>query len=354
MNLDILLPVLCLAILSCTLLYSAGDGFKPWAWKQIMYFVCSLFIAIFIANIEAMKLYKFAYLIYGFSLCMLVSIFVFGRVVMGARRWISLGFFNLQPSEFAKVGLVLGMARIFQSISVYKRILEPKLLMPIIMIFLPFGLITLQPDLATGTTVLALGFGICFLNGIRMEVIVMTLGLLVVSLPVAWSLLHDYQKLRVLNFLDPSRDPLGSGYSVTQSKIAIGSGGLFGKGLMKGTQSHLNFLPEHQTDFIFTILAEEFGLIGCLIAIVCYIYIIGYGAKVALRSNSIFCKTIALGSSFIIFMHCFINSAMTMGLLPVAGIPMPLLSYGGSSIVASMICIGLMLHADANRNKEWY
>ena len=269
---------------------------------------------------------------------------------MGAQRWIDLGIIQLQPSELMSVALVLALARYFHCLSEGSITKFRFLLLPALMIILPVALVLKQPDLGTAAVLLFDGIALLFLAGVRLRVFGYICVAASISLPLIWRWLRDYQKNRIYTFLDPNSDPLGAGYHILQSKIALGSGGLFGKGFLLGTQSHLNFLPEKQTDFIFTTLAEEFGLIGGLVLIALYIAMIAYGFAVALRSRNHFGRLLALGIVTNFFLYVFINIAMVTGMLPVVGIPLPLISYGGTAMLTVMLGFGLLMSVYVDRD----
>ena len=272
---------------------------------------------------------------------------------MGAQRWINFGFFKLQPSELMKIALVLALARFFhtsslQSIESIKGII-PALLLALV----PAGLIIIQPDLGTGLMLLFTTTAIFFAIGVQLWKFAIVAVCGIVLMPIAWMFLHDYQRDRVLTFLNPERDPLGAGYHIIQSKIALGSGGVFGKGFLKGTQSHLNFLPEKHTDFIFTMLSEEWGMIGAVFVILVNFCIIAYGYSFAMKSTSYFGKVVAIGLTTNYFLYVSINTAMVLGLIPVVGIPLPLISYGGTVMLSIMASFGILLSVYINRHIQF-
>ena len=269
---------------------------------------------------------------------------------MGAQRWIDLGVVQLQPSELMKIALVLALARFFHGVS-YEEVGNPlNLLVPLLLIALPAVLVLRQPDLGTALMMLAGSGAIFFLAGVRIWKFMLVIAAGLGAIPIAWQFLRGYQKQRILTFLDPESDPLGSGYHILQSKIALGSGGMFGKGFLKGSQSHLNFLPEKQTDFIFTMLAEEFGMVGGLAMLGLYVLTIGYGFAIAIRCRSQFGRLVAMGVTTTLFLYLFINVAMVMGLIPVVGVPLPLISYGGTAMLTMMIGLGLLLGVSIHRD----
>jgi rod shape determining protein RodA len=262
---------------------------------------------------------------------------------MGGQRWLNLYIFNLQPSELMKIGLILALARYFHSLSPEETQQTKKLILPLLMIFIPALLVLKQPDLGTAVMLCISGVIIVFLSGVQIWKFFVAGGIVLASLPLLWNKLHAYQQKRILVFLNPELDPSHSGYHVLQSKIALGSGGLLGKGYMQGTQSHLNFLPEKQTDFIFTMFSEEWGMVGATVLIILYAMTVFYGYQIALSSRNRFVSLLSLGVISIFFFYMFINISMVMGLVPVVGVPLPLVSYGGTSMITVLFSFGLML-----------
>ncbi|MDI9350029.1 MAG: rod shape-determining protein RodA [Candidatus Symbiobacter sp.] len=325
------------------LLSASGGNFDPWALKQIIRFAVGFALMITVAVTNIKFWLRTAWLIYGVGLFLLVAVKLQGSVEMGAQRWLDLGIMKLQPSELMKLGFVLVVARYVDSrgADFSGRLLS--LVVPIFLLLLPISLIIIQPDLGTAVIFVIATFLLLFVAGLSWRIIGTLSAMVTVAAPFAWHFLHDYQKERILVFLDPSRDPLGTGYNIIQSKIALGSGGLTGKGYMLGTQSHLNFLPEKQTDFIFTMLGEEFGLLGGLALLLIYAVLFVYGFSIATRAASRFGRLVALGVTFFLFLNVFVNVAMVMGMIPAKGVPLPFVSYGGSSLVVMMIGIGLMM-----------
>lgn len=334
------------------MLYSAANGdFDPWASRQMMRFGAGLVLMLMVAMVDIRFWFRHAYLIYLLALALLITVEVMGVIGMGARRWVDLGLFQLQPSEIMKIALILALARYFHGIAHEDIGRIPLLIVPALMTILPAVLIVRQPDLGTAALIMMLATAILFLAGVRIWKFMLGFALLVAAVPIAWSfLLHDYQRQRILTYLNPERDPLGAGYHIMQSKIALGSGGVFGKGFMQGTQSHLNFLPERQTDFIFTMLAEEFGLIGCLILVSLYIFILAYGVAISLRARSQFGRLVGMGVIVTFFLYIFINIAMVTGLIPVVGVPLPLVSYGGTALLSLLFSFGLLISVYIHRD----
>jgi rod shape determining protein RodA len=345
------LTILAVSSIGFVMLYSAAGGdWDPWASRQISRFAMGFAIMIAVATVDVRFWMKAAYPFYALSVVLLVAVDLMGEVGMGAQRWLDLGFVQIQPAELAKISIVLVVARYFHGMN-YEQIGNPLYLVwPILLTLVPALLIFKQPKLGTTLVVLATTAIIFFMAGVRMWKFILVAVSAAGAVPVAWSLLRDYQRQRVLTFLNPESDPLGAGYHIIQSKIALGSGGIWGKGLGGGTQSHLQFLPEKQTDFIFTMLSEEFGFVGGLVLIGLYTVIVLYGLAIALRARSQFGRLVAVGLLSGIYLNALINMAMVMGLVPVVGEPLPLVSYGGTSMLTLLfgfgILIGVYVHRD--------
>ncbi len=331
------------------MLYSAAQGWDPWASRQMTRFGVGLALMLVIALIDIRIWMRYAYVIYFAGLALLVAVEMAGATGMGAQRWISLGGFNLQPSEIMKIVLVLGLARYFHGIGLEDIGRLRYLVVPLAMILAPAALVLRQPDLGTAIMLLLGGAAILFVVGVRLWKFAVVIALGLGALPVVWSVLRPYQRRRILTFLDPESDPLGAGYHILQSKIALGSGGVAGKGFLLGTQSQLNFLPERHTDFVFTMLAEEFGLIGGLALLSLYFLMLAYAVAVSLRVRNQFGRILGIGVCFTVFLYVFINVAMVMGLVPVVGVPLPLISYGGTAMLSVLIGFGLLLSASIHR-----
>jgi rod shape determining protein RodA len=349
------LLIVLITMIACVgfaMLYSAANGnIDPWASRQMYRYGAGLGLMLLIALIDIRAWLRHAYLIYGAALLLLVAVEVMGVVGMGARRWVDLGVIQLQPSEVMKIALVLALARFYHGMPMEEIGRIRWLLVPAALILVPVALVMRQPDLGTAILLMATATAILLLAGVRLWKFAVALGAVLLAIPLAWRfMLHGYQKDRVLTYLNPERDPLGAGYHIMQSKIALGSGGVFGKGFMQGTQSHLAFLPERQTDFIFTMLAEEFGLVGCIGLLSLYILVIAYGYAIAIRSRSQFGRLLATGVITTFFLYLFINMAMVMGLIPVVGVPLPLVSYGGTSMISLLIGFGLLLSVYVHRD----
>ncbi len=351
MNWLLVVLVTLIAATGCLMLYSAANGdWSPWAYRHAIRFAVGLVVMLAIALVDIRFWMRTAYLGYVVALVLLALVEVMGEIGMGAQRWIDLGVFQLQPSEVMKIALVLALARYFHGLT-YEEVGNPlNLVAPILMVGLPAALVLRQPDLGTALMMVAGAGAIFFLAGVRLWKFIAVLVAGIAAVPIVWQFLRGYQKQRILTFLDPESDPLGSGYHILQSKIALGSGGMFGKGFLKGSQSHLNFLPEKQTDFIFTMLAEEFGMVGGLALIGLYVSVLAYGFAIAIRSRSQFGRLIALGVTTTLFLYLFINVAMVMGLIPVVGVPLPMISYGGTAMLTMMIGLGLLLGVSIHRD----
>jgi rod shape determining protein RodA len=348
---DLIALVTVIACLGFAILYSAANGsLQPWSEKQMTRFAVAFVPMIAAALIDIRHWYRGSYWIYGAALALIVGVDLRGFVGMGAQRWIDLGVIQLQPSELMNIAMVLALARYYHAISTEAAGRISALLVPAILIVVPVLLVLKEPDLGTAVMLLVNGTMLLFLAGVRLWVFAAGAASAAAAAPLAWSMLRDYQKIRLRTFLDPNTDPLGAGYHILQSKIALGSGGLFGKGFLLGTQTHLSFLPEKQTDFIFTILAEEFGLIGGLTLLVLYAIVVAYAFAIALRSRNQFGRLVGLGLATNFFLYVFINTAMVVGLLPVVGVPLPLISYGGSAMVTIMLGFGLLMNVSIHRD----
>lgn len=332
-------------------LYSAAQGsLEPWAIKQMVRFGMGIGIMIVVGIIDLRLWMRHAYTLYLISMVLLVLVEVKGTIGMGAQRWIDLGFIQLQPSEIMKIALILSLARYFHGATLQDVGRPLFLIPPLIMVLAPMALVLKQPDLGTAMMLLMSSGAIFFMAGVRLWKFGVLLAGGLGAIPIAWQFLHEYQRKRVLVFMNPDADPLGSGYHITQSKIALGSGGLFGKGYMSGTQSKLNFLPEKQTDFIFTMYGEEWGMIGGLFLLGLYVLLIAYGYAIALRCRSQFGRLVGLGITTTFFLYFFINTAMVMGLVPVVGVPLPLISYGGTAMLSLLFGWGLVMSAYIHRD----
>jgi len=352
LNFVLVFFIIVLASIGFSALYSAAGAFDPWASKQMLRFGVGMIGMFIIAMISTTWWYQLSYPIYIIGFIMLLIVEIMGHTGMGAQRWINLGFIQLQPSEFMKIAVIMALAKYFHHASSEDMKSLRFLFIGSLLIITPVALVLLQPDLGTSLMIVAGGLSIFFLAGAPLWIFI-TGGLTtILSLPIAWYFMHDYQKSRVLTFLNPERDPLGAGYHITQSKIALGSGGLEGKGFMEGSQSRLNFLPEKQTDFIFTLWAEEWGFLGGVFLLSIIAIILWKCVSIALKCRHVFTKLMALGLTVNFFLYVFINIAMVMGLIPVVGAPLPLVSYGGTSMLAALTAFGLILSCQIHRNDK--
>lgn len=337
-----------LTIIGFATIYSSNYNNISYALRHfIVGFTMFIFLTLYLRFVKIETLFKYSYLLYFFSIIFLLATNIIGREVMGAKRWIQiLPYINIQPSEFVKISVILALGRYFQSINqIYYKIPLFYLIPPLLIVFIPVIIILKQPNLGTAFIISSIGLNMIATICISKKMILFSIFAFIINLPLIYfNLLHDYQKVRVDMFLNPELDPLGYGYNIIQSKIAIGSGGKFGKGFLMGTQSHLSFLPEKETDFIFSVFAEEFGFVGCLFILVLYFILLYEIYLILLNAEKFFSKIILYGISTMIFVHIMINLGMISGLLPVVGVPLPFLSYGGSHLVSvwlliSIICI---------------
>lgn len=343
--------VFLLALLGFFMMYSAAKGsIYPWAYKQIIVFLFSIPLLLGICLLNIRFIYSNAYFVFFLTLLLLLVVLILGHKAMGATRWINFGFFTMQPSEVVKLSLIIALARFFHSIE-QREINKPQqLLIAAAIVLLPFLLILKQPDLGTALTLIILAGSIFFVAGISKWIFIVIGSLSLISAPILWYFMHDYQKQRIFTFLHPDNDPLGSGYNIKQSIIAIGSGGITGKGFLNGSQVQLNFLPEKQTDFVFTMFAEENGFIGSILLLLTYFTIMLLGIHVAINCKHQFGRIIAYGVSSLFFIHFFINIAMVMGLVPVVGSPLPMFSFGGTFMITNMAGFALIANV-AMHNK---
>ncbi|PWC30891.1 rod shape-determining protein RodA [Teichococcus aestuarii] len=335
-------------------LYSAGGGApEPYASRHALRFGFGLVMMLSIAMIDIRLIARLSWLGYLAGVGLLVLVALHGQVGKGAQRWIELGPIQLQPSELMKIMLVLALAHWFHRAS-WERAGNPLFLLPpILATLIPVGLILKQPNLGTGLITLMIGGAVFWAAGVRWWKFAILIGAAAVIAPIAYEHLHDYQRARINTFLDPESDPLGAGYNIIQSKIALGSGGIWGKGFLQGTQGHLNFLPEKQTDFIFTMLAEEFGLVGAMTTLVLLSLVVFFALAVALRCRHQYGRLVALGLGVNYFMYVFVNIAMVTGSIPVGGVPLPLISHGGSAMLTSMLGFGLLMSVHVHRDAEF-
>ena len=354
-SLNWILIVLITAVASVgfAALYSAAGGsLDPWASKQIMRFAVGFAGMITIALIDIRWWFKLSWFFFGVGMILLLVVELMGHVGMGAQRWINLGFIKLQPSEIMKIAVVMALARYFHAATIEDMRRVKFLLVPAMIIVAPVALVLLQPDLGTSLMIIMAGASMFFMAGASIWLFIAGGVIVCASIPIAWQFMHDYQKARVMTFLNPESEPWGAGYHITQSKIALGAGGIEGKGFLQGTQSNLNFLPEKQTDFIFTLWAEEWGLFGGLGLLFLFGLIFAYGIWIALRARQNYSRFLVLGLTVNFSLYVFINIAMVMGLIPVVGAPLPLISYGGTSMLSAMIGFGLIMSCSVHNDSK--
>ena len=328
-------------------LFSAADQSIARVTSQAMSLSFAVVLMWMFANIAPQTLARAAVPLYTVAVAMLIGVALFGVVVNGSRRWLNLGVARFQPSELMKIALPLMLAWYFQKFE--GRIGWRDFAFAAMLIVVPVYLIKRQPDLGTALLIAASGFYVLFLAGLSWKIIVGLFALGAAVGPMVWSHLHDYQRERILTFLDPSRDPLGAGYHSTQASIALGSGGIVGKGWLNGTQTHLDFLPERHTDFIFAVFGEEFGLIGNAVLLVLYMLLIGRAMVITANASTLFARLLSGAITLMFFTYAFVNMAMVSGLLPVVGVPLPLVSYGGTALISLFIGLGILMSVQAHR-----
>lgn len=351
LNWIVIIMICGIAALGVAMMVSVSEGkFQPYAAAHLQRFIFSLAILIVVATINIRLWLTLAYPAWFLGMVLLVIVEFAGHTGMGGQRWLDLGFMRLQPSELMKIAVVLALAKYFHSLEFIRINKLTILIIPVLLIGLPMALVLRQPDLGTSVMILAGGVVVIFLSGVPRWIFVALTVLALVLAPVSWTFMKDYQKNRVLTFLNPEMDPHGQGYQITQSKIAIGSGGMNGKGYMEGTQSHMKFLPEMRTDFIFSAHVEEFGMSGGVALMLVYLIIFTYGMLIGIGCRNQFGRLLASGLSFTLFLYTLINIGMVMGVMPVVGVPLPLVSYGGSAMLTFMVSMGLILCVATNRH----
>lgn len=330
-----------LLAVSMMVLYSASGESLPRMIDHLRNVGLAVGVMWVVANVPPRLMARLAVPVYVIGLVLLLGVFLFGDISKGARRWLNIGVMRIQPSEIMRIGVPLMLAWYFDR---YEAVLRLKdFVVGAIVLAIPAGFIAIQPDLGTTLLVSASGFFVIFLAGLSWRIII-GLGLIAgASIPILWGMLHDYQRQRVLTLLDPSQDPLGAGYHTIQSTIAIGSGGVFGKGWLNGTQARLDFLPEAHTDFIFAVYSEEFGLIGNLILLVLFLLVIGRGLFIAANASTLFSRLLAGAVTLTFFTYAFVNMGMVSGILPIVGVPLPLISYGGTALVTLLFGVGILM-----------
>jgi rod shape determining protein RodA len=343
----LLLGVVVLCLIGLVVLYSAGGQDIDLVYRQAVKLAIALVVMIIVAQLPPAVIERWSLWLFVFGILLLVLVIFYGDVGKGAQRWLDLKFFRFQPSELVKLTVPMMVASYLADKS-----LPPKfswVVMSCVLITIPVLLIAKQPDLGTSLLVATAGFSVLFIAGISWRLL-MSMGVLAAACaPILWYFMHDYQKRRVLTLLNPEQDPLGAGYHIIQSKIAIGSGGFYGKGWLNGTQSHLEFLPERSTDFIFAVFCEEFGMIGVLLLLCVYLFIISRGLYIALNAQNTYGRLLASGLTLTFFVYIFVNMGMVTGQLPVVGVPLPLISHGGTSMVTLMAGFGILMAIHTHR-----
>jgi rod shape determining protein RodA len=348
-------PLLFLGLLIlCTIgifnLYSASNQYGHLVKSQLLHYLVAFILMLCVAQIPPRYLRVVSPWLYGIALFSLFLVFFFGHVSQGARRWLGVGSFLVQPSELMKIAMPMMLSWLWQQSRQY----NPQYIvsLSLALLLIPVLLIAKQPDLGTAILIGLSGMYVLLLAGLDRKIIISGVVLVAAMIPFGWHMMHDYQKMRVITFLYPEKDPLGSGYNIIQSKIAVGSGGFAGKGYLHGTQSHLSFLPAHTTDFIFSVGAEEWGFIGCCLLIACYCFIFVRSSILSLQAQDVFSRLLT-GSLSLIFITCaLINMGMVVGLLPVVGVPLPFMSYGGSSMMSMMVSFGMIMSVQTHK-KLW-
>ena len=355
-DLTLIVAAVAIVIMSLVIIGSATHVNTPseerywFVQRQGISIVIDIALAAFLMNFDYKILQRYGNHFYVFNLILLILVMLVGQTALGAQRWIALGPISIQPSEFSKLIMIIALAAMLEKRG--GKINTITDLAPVAAyVGVPFLLVLKQPDLGTSLVFLAIFFGMVFVAGVRLRLLLGIFGAGLAAMPVLWHFLKDYQKMRIMVFMDPNVDPLGAGYHIIQSKIAIGSGMLFGKGLFGGTQSQLNFLPENHTDFIFSVVGEELGFVGCAILLLLYLVVLWRGICIAQDASDMFGRLLAVGITSMIAFHVLINVGMTMGIMPVTGIPLPLMSYGVSSLTTNIMAIAILLNIQLRRQK---
>ena len=349
----LIIIVAIIGSISVVSIYSTESGnFSFYTKNHLTRFLVFFSMFLVLSFVRVSVWYRQAYIFYILGILLLLLVIFFGISASGSKRWINFFIMNLQPSELMKIAIIVCFARYYHRIQSSDIQSYKYLLQPIILLLIPCYLVITQPDLGTAILIAGSGLAIIWLAGLNLKYFVYSGLILLVSLPFVISFLKPYQKSRILTFFNPDRDPLGAGYQIIQSKIAIGSGGFYGKGFLKGTQSYLDFLPEKHTDFIFTLFSEEFGFLGSILLLVIYMIIILRIIKIGVMSRSSFPKLFCFGFAFAIFIYISVNLSMVLGLLPIVGSPLPILSYGGSSMLATMIGFGIVMSAKVHSQQS--
>jgi len=337
----LLAAVGALLLVGLITLYSASGESVSRIGAQLANIVVALVVMWIAANIPPHYLQRLALPAYLLGLLLLIGVWRYGETVNGARRWLHVGVTRVQPSELMKVAVPLALAWYFER---YEAVLKLRdFAVAALMLMVPVALVAKQPDLGTALIITAAGFYVIFLAGLNWKILVGLTAAATASLPLVWTVLHDYQRQRILTLLDPNQDPLGAGYHTIQATIALGSGGFFGKGWLNGTQAHLDFLPERSTDFIFAVFSEEFGLFGNLVLVTLFLFVIGRGLFITFNASTLFTRLVAGAITLTLFTYVFVNMGMVSGVLPVVGVPLPLISYGGTSLVSILFALGILM-----------
>ena len=351
LSLDFLLIflILLLGIISIFAMYSTEQGNFNYYTKSHLYRFCIFFIVFLTVSFFKIKfLFKSSYLFYFIILILLIAVDLFGITASGSKRWLNLFFINLQPSELMKIALIVFLARYYYKIPSENISNIKYIIIPFFALLIPVGLVITQPDLGTATLIAISGMAVIWMAGFRMKYFLYSFIIFICSAPVAISFLKPYQKTRILTFFNPERDPLGAGYQIIQSKIAVGSGGIFGKGFLQGSQSYLDYLPEKHTDFIFTLFSEEFGFAGSIVLLLIYVLIIYRITLIGIRAKDNFAKLYCFGFATSFFVYVAVNMSMVLGLVPIVGAPLPIMSYGGSAMLSMMIGLGIVMSCKIN------
>ena len=347
-DLPLWIGIMLLSAIGMVVLYSAGDKNIELLNRQFARLLIAFIIMIAVAQINPRTLKFWAPWIFAIGLLMLIAVLAFGEVGKGAQRWLNLGFFRFQPSELMKIAVPIMAAWYLAEAPLPPR--RGRLIVASIIVIVPTLLIAKQPDLGTSLLIASSGIFVLLLAGLSWKIIFSVITLMAAATPIFWNyLLHDYQRQRILTFINPETDPLGSGYHIIQSTIAIGSGGLYGKGWLNGTQSHLDFLPERSTDFVFAVFSEEFGFLGTLLLLAIYLAVISRGIIIAVNAQDTFSRLVAGSLTLTFFVYVFVNIGMVSGILPVVGLPLPLISYGGTSMVTIMAAFGILMSIQTHR-----
>ena len=353
LDFSLIFLVLLLGIISIFAMYSSEQGKFAYYTKSHLYRFFSFFTVFIIVSFFRIRFwYKSAYLFYFLILILLIGVDFFGITASGSKRWINLLFINLQPSELMKIALIIFLARYYYKIPSEHVAQIKHILMPIFAIFIPVLLVMSQPDLGTALLILIGGLAVIWLTGFRIKFFLYSFFVLLCLLPVGISFLKPYQKSRILTFFNPERDPLGAGYQIIQSKIAVGSGGFLGKGFLQGSQSYLDYLPEKHTDFIFTLFSEEFGFVGSVVLLLIYMLIVYRILVIGYESKNNFSKLFCFGFAVAFFVYVTVNMSMVLGLLPIVGAPLPIMSYGGSSMLSIMLGLGIVMSCRIYNQEE--